>query len=199
MTMVLTSVPKSDIHVVIQFLILENVPRQEIHCCLCAAYENPNIVTKSTVCCWVKSFKEGWMCTDDKARSNMYVRFGDWRRYYRHGFLFTQHGTMNSSSPNLVYILTIPSQKIWAEARHRSITTTCIRSSNAKLLLNTPRIKIYGVTLTTLKLILTNPNFSTLQNVITFWNTKLIFYPWILNTYALNSMNSTTYNIDFSN
>ncbi len=56
-----TSAPKSDICAVIQFLMLENVPRQEIHCHLCAVYKNTNTVMKSTINHWVKSFKEEWM------------------------------------------------------------------------------------------------------------------------------------------
>ncbi len=63
-------VPKSEICTVIQFLTPENVPGYEIHCHLCAAYKNLNIVTKSTVNCSVKSFKEGWMSTDEKVCSS---------------------------------------------------------------------------------------------------------------------------------
>lgn len=44
-----TCIPKSDLRAVIQFLTLENVPGFEIHCRLCAAYKDPNIMTKSTV------------------------------------------------------------------------------------------------------------------------------------------------------
>ncbi len=62
--------PKSDVCAIIQFLTLENVIRHEIHCSLCAAHKNLNIVTKSIVSCLVKSFKEGRMSIDEKACSS---------------------------------------------------------------------------------------------------------------------------------
>ncbi len=68
--MVTTSVPKSDICAIIQFLILENVLEHEIHCSFCAVYKNLNIVTKSTVNYSVKSFKEERMSIDEKACSS---------------------------------------------------------------------------------------------------------------------------------
>ncbi len=70
MAMVLTLVPKSDLCAIVQFLTLENVLGHEIHCSLCAAYKNQNIVTKSTVNCLVKSFEEERMSTDEKACSS---------------------------------------------------------------------------------------------------------------------------------
>ncbi len=54
-------------------------------------------------------------------------------RYHCHGFLFTQGGIMNRSSPNLVYTLTIPSQKIWTRAWCCSVTTTSVQNSDTKL------------------------------------------------------------------
>ncbi len=68
--MVPTSVPKSDICAIIQFLTLENVLGHKIHYSLCAAYKNLNTVTKSIVNCSAKSFKEGRMSTDEKACSS---------------------------------------------------------------------------------------------------------------------------------
>ncbi len=59
MAMALTSVLKSGIHNVIQFLMLENVPGHEIHHLLWAVYKNLNIEKKSTGNHWVKSFKAG--------------------------------------------------------------------------------------------------------------------------------------------
>ncbi len=58
MALVLSSILKSDIHAVIQFLTLENVPGHEIYRRLCAVYKNLNVVMKSTVNYWMKSFKE---------------------------------------------------------------------------------------------------------------------------------------------
>ncbi len=65
-----TSVPKSDICAIIQFLTLENVLRHEIYCSLCATYKNLNIVTKSIVNFSMRSFKEGRMSTDEKTCSS---------------------------------------------------------------------------------------------------------------------------------
>ncbi len=67
--MVPTSVPKSDIHAIIQFLPLENVLGHEIHCRLCAEYKNVNTVLKSTVNLWLKSFIEERTSIDDKPYS----------------------------------------------------------------------------------------------------------------------------------
>ncbi len=47
----------------IQFLMLENV-----HGRLCAVYKNLNIIIKSKVNYWLKSFKEGRTSTNDEAR-----------------------------------------------------------------------------------------------------------------------------------
>ncbi len=66
--MVLMSVPKSDIHTIIQFHKLENVPRHKIHCRLCAVYKNLNIVMKSTVNCCVKSKKIDYQHREPQAR-----------------------------------------------------------------------------------------------------------------------------------
>ncbi len=69
MAIVPTSVPKSDFCAIIQFFMLENVPGLKVHCHLCAAYKISNIVMKSIVNHWMKTFKEGWMSTDDEACS----------------------------------------------------------------------------------------------------------------------------------
>ncbi len=69
--MVPTSVPKYNKCAIIQFLTVENVPGQEIHHRLCAAYKNPNTVTISKLNNWAKkTFKEGQIRTDDKARNS---------------------------------------------------------------------------------------------------------------------------------
>ncbi len=49
------------------------------------------------------------------------------------GFLFTQRKIMNCSSPNLVYTLTIPSQKICAQKHRCGFTTVHVQSGDAKL------------------------------------------------------------------
>ncbi len=43
------------------------------------------------------------------------------------------HRVMNHSSPNLVYVLTVPLQKICAGACHCSVTTIGVQSGDAKL------------------------------------------------------------------
>ncbi len=51
MAIVPTSVPKSDIHGIIQFLTLKNDPGQVIHRRVCVEYKNLDIVAKSIVNC----------------------------------------------------------------------------------------------------------------------------------------------------
>jgi len=69
MATVPTCIPKSDLRAVIQFLTLENVPGCEIHRRLCAAYKDPNIITRSTVNRWVQMFKDGRTNTVDEQRN----------------------------------------------------------------------------------------------------------------------------------
>ncbi len=76
MAVVPMAVSKPDIHAAIQFLTVENVSGHEKHHRLCTGFKNPNIVMKSTVNHWVKSFKEGRMSTSNEACSGIYVKFG---------------------------------------------------------------------------------------------------------------------------